>query len=212
MRISYNWLKDYVDIKISAQKLAEMLTMAGLSVDSVEKRPDDSILEIEVTSNRPDWLSYIGVAREVAALTGKKLKIPSCVVRRASCEKIRNTQYTIRNTISVKIYDKKLCPRYTARIIRNVKVGESPEWLKKKIEAIGLRPVNNIVDITNFCLFETGEPMHAFDLDKLSGRKIIVRKAANGEKLSTIDCAVRILGDETLVIADSTSPVAIAGL
>ncbi|MCX5665750.1 MAG: phenylalanine--tRNA ligase subunit beta, partial [Candidatus Omnitrophica bacterium] len=116
MRLSYNWLKDYVDIKLSPEKLAELLTMAGLCVDSIHKKGDDAVLEIEITSNRPDWLSYIGVAREVAALTGKKLKIPSVSTLSAKKSTAK---------ISVKVVDKKLCPRYTARIIRNVKVGES---------------------------------------------------------------------------------------
>lgn len=210
MRISYNWLKDYVDINMPAEKLAHILTMAGISVDSIEKKGDDSVLEIEITSNRADWLSYIGIAREVAAITGRKLKIPSCVVRRASCEKKRNTQYAIRTTIRVE--DKKLCPRYTARIIRNVKVGESPAWLREKIEAIGLRSVNNIVDITNFCLFETGEPMHAFDLDSLSGGTVIIRHAKKGEKITIIDGTARALDESMLVIADMEVPVAVAGV
>ncbi|MDP3730768.1 MAG: phenylalanine--tRNA ligase subunit beta [Candidatus Omnitrophota bacterium] len=227
MRISYNWLKNYVDIKLSPEKLAELLTMAGLCVDSVHKKGDDSVLETEITSNRPDWLSYIGVAREVAALTGRKLKVPSA----RHCEEAyrptkqskkeiassltsfapRNDKET-RNTVSVKVDDKSLCPRYTARIIRDVKVGESPDWLKEKLEAVGVRSVNNIVDITNFCLFETGEPMHAFDIDKLSGRDIIVRKASKGEAIVAIDGTKKILDESMLVIADSKAPVAIAGV
>jgi len=204
MRISYSWLRDYVDIRVPPEKLAELLTMAGLSVDSIDEKNGDSILEIEITSNRPDWLSYIGVAREVAALTGRKLKLSSFVHRSSSIVKNKRTTITIA--------DKLLCPRYTARIIHNVKVGESPKWLKERIESIGLRSVNNIVDITNFCLFETGEPMHAFDLDKLSGQSIIVRRASRGEKIKTIDGIERSLDEEMLVIADDKSPVAIAGI
>lgn len=203
MRISYNWLKDYVDIKVPPEKLAETLTMAGLSVDSIERKGDDSILEVEITSNRPDWLSYIGVAREIAAVTGSKLKIPEV-------KNIRTPKTGHRTPI--KIEDKKLCPRYTARIIRNVKVGESPAWLKKKIESIGLRSVNNVVDVTNFCLFETGEPMHAFDLDSISGNMVIVRKALKNEKIVVIDGTERALDDSMLVIADSSNPIAIAGV
>lgn len=112
----------------------------------------------------------------------------------------------------VKVEDKKLCPRYTARIIRNVQVGASPGWLKKRIEAVGLRPINNIVDITNFCLFETGEPMHAFDLDNLSGGAVIIRKAAKGEKIILIDGTERLLDESMLVIASSALPVAVAGV
>ncbi len=216
MRLSYNWLKDYVDIKLSPEKLAELLTMAGLCVDSIHKKGDDSVLEIEITSNRPDWLSYIGVAREVSALTGRKLRMPAS--RRAGLNppyglgKKRGIGHNVEGVIIVKVVDKKLCPRYTARIIRNVKVGESPKWLKERLEAVGLRSVNNIVDITNFCLFETGEPMHAFDLDKLGGGTVIVRKAAKGEKIKSIDGIERTLDNEMLVISDDTYPVAIAGV
>jgi phenylalanyl-tRNA synthetase beta chain len=241
MRLSYNWLKDYVDVKLPPEKLAELLTMAGLCVDSIHKKGDDFVLEIEITSNRPDWLSYIGVAREVAAITGAKLKTSSTrhcegakrpkqsqktgLLRRpdgllAMTKEIASSLTSfaprndeeMRNTVSVKVEDKKLCPRYTARVIRNVKVGESPKWLKDKLEAAGLRSVNNIVDITNFCLFETGEPMHAFDLDKLEGRAIIVRRASKGEKIRAIDGLERTLDNETLIIADDKSPVAIAGV
>jgi phenylalanyl-tRNA synthetase beta chain len=210
MKISYNWLKDYVDIRVPVEKLAEILTMAGLTVDSIVKNGDDAVFEVEVTSNRPDWLSYIGVAREVAAITGRKVKIPQ-----QSKKEIASLPSVARNDnlkISVKVEDKKLCPRYTARVIRNVKVGQSPEWLKKKIEAIGLRSVNNIVDITNFCLFETGEPMHAFDLNNISGGSVMIRKAAKGERLMVIDGTERLLDESMLVIADSSSPIAIAGV
>jgi len=112
MRISYNWLKEYIDINMPPEKLAEVLTMAGLSADSFSKAGDDWIFELEVTSNRPDWLSYIGVARELSAITGRKLKMPSVT-------KIRCTKYDVRSTIKVAVDDKKLCPRYTARVIRN---------------------------------------------------------------------------------------------
>lgn len=212
MLISYKWLQDYVGIKMPAERLAELLTMSGLSVASVKSLGGDHIFEIEVTSNRPDWLSVVGVAREVAAITGRKLKVPSSVVRRPLSAKKQSPNPQPQTPVSIKVEDKKLCPAYTARVIRNVKVGESPEWLKAKIEAMGLRPVNNIVDITNFCLFETGEPMHAFDLDTLSGREIIVRKAKKGEKIVTIDGTERPLDGSCLVIADHDNPAAIAGV
>ena len=137
--------------------------MSGLTTESVQKLGEDHILEIEVTANRPDWLSYIGVARELSAITGAKLKVPSG----ASGKK-----QTVKNEIEIKVTveDRALCPRYTARVIKNVKIGDSQDLMKKKLAAMGLKPVNNIVDITNFCLFETGEPMHAFDLDKIDRR------------------------------------------
>lgn len=209
MRLSYNWLKDYVDINIPIERLAQTLTMAGLSVDSIEKKGDDTVFEIEITSNRPDWLSYIGVAREVAAVTGRKLRVPEVKKPQVASHKSTKSQ---EHKIVVKVEDKKLCPRYTARIVHDVKVGESPEWLKKKIESIGLRSVNNIVDITNFCLFETGEPMHAFDLGTLSGGTIIVRNASKNEKITVIDGTQRALDESVLVIADSSGAVAVAGV
>lgn len=204
MRISYSWIKEYVDIKETPEGLSDMLMSAGLPTESIEDVGSDKVLEVEVTANRPDWLSYIGVAREIAAITGRKLKIPS--VAKAQHAKGRKAQ------VKVRIEDKTLCPRYTARIIRNVKVGDSPAWLKARLESMGLRAVNNIVDITNFCLFENGEPMHAFDLDKLSGGEVTVRRAKKGEKISAIDGIERPLEENMLVIADSSKPVAIAGV
>ena len=168
MRISYNWLKEYVVLKESAEDLSEMLMSAGLPTESIENIGGDKIIEVEVTANRPDWLSYIGVAREVAAITGRKLMIPLVKKPEIKAKKVE---------IKIRVEEKELCPKYTARVIRNVKVGESPAWLKARLEAMGLRPVNNIVDITNFCLFETGEPMHAFDLDKISGGEVFVKRA-----------------------------------
>lgn len=203
MKISYNWLKEYVNIKLAPDKLAQALTMAGLSVDFVKPYGQDHIFEIEITANRPDWLSVIGVAREVAALTGGKLKIPSN-------PKIKRSPSEF--GIKVKVEERGLCQRYTARIIRNVKVGESPAWLKARIEALDLRSVNNIVDITNFCLFETGEPMHAFDLDKIEGSEIIVRKALQGEKITLIEGTEKVLDKSMLVIADCKKTLAIAGI
>lgn len=203
MKISYDWLKEYVNIKLAPDKLAQALTMAGLSVESVKPYGQDHIFEIEVTANRPDWLSVIGVAREVAALTGGKLKIPlNPKIKRGPSKP----------GVKIKIEERGLCPRYTARIIRNVKVGASPAWLKARIDALGLRSVNNIVDITNFCLFETGEPMHAFDLDKIEGSEIIVRKALQGEKITLIEGAEKALDKSMLVIADSRKTLAIAGV
>ena len=204
MRISYNWLKDYIDLNIPSEKLSELLTMAGLTTESIQKTGDDHIFEIEITANRPDWLSYIGVARELAAITGGKLKIPGMTkVKAANLKGLK---------VKVEVQEKVLCPRYTARVMRNIKVGESPSKLRKRLEVMGLRTVNNVVDITNFCLFETGEPMHAFDLDKIDGPEIIVRRARKPEKIITIDGIERTLTDSMLVIADRSKPIAIAGV
>lgn len=204
MKISYNWLREYVDVKNSAIAVAQWLTMAGLEVTSLEEKPKDAVLEIEVTTNRPDWLSIIGVAREVSAITGKRLRLPK--VPNILPVATRDRQ------IKVEIDDKPLCPRYTARVVDGVRVEPSPQWLKEHLETIGVRPINNVVDVTNFCLFELGQPMHAFDYDKLIGQTIIVRRAKKGEELITIDNTKRVLDGDMLIIADEKRPIAIAGV
>jgi len=205
MKVTYNWLKEFVEIKISPASLAEKLTMAGLEVKSIEEKDGDFIFEIEITSNRPDWLSVLGVAREVAAVTGRKLKNQKS--HKALKPAIKNPQQ-----FSIVIEDKKDCFVYTTKIIRDVKVGQSPNWLKKRLELVGLRSVNNVVDITNYVLFELGEPLHAFDMDRLIPHSIIVRRAKNNESLVSIDGEVRRLSSDILVIADKEKPVAVAGV
>lgn len=202
MRVSFNWLKDYVDIPISPEEIAEKLTMAGLEVTSKTKLDQDVIMEIEVTPNRADCLSIVGVAREIAAVTGKKLKLP----------KLPSFRGRTQASIPIQIQDKLLCQCYLGRVIKNVEVGPSPEWLIHRLEVMGIRAVNNIVDITNFCLLEFGQPLHAFDLDKLQGQKIIVRRALKDEEIITIDGVKRQLHPDMLVIADKAGPQAIAGI
>jgi len=203
MRVTYQWLKEFVGITLSPQELAERLTMAGLEVVSLEKAGQDHILEIEITSNRPDWLSVAGVAREVAALTGKTLTLPL-----PKGIKARGRSGGIR----IVIENKKDCPLYTAKVIEGVKVGPSPEWMRRRLEAVGCRSINNVVDITNYVLFERGQPLHAFDADLLGTDTIVVRRAARGETIPLIDGAEKALDQEVLVIADRQRPVAIAGV
>ncbi len=210
MKVTYSWLKDLVDLKISPQELAEKLTMAGLEVVALEKIGQDFVLEIEITSNRPDWLSVLGIAREVAAITGRKLKSNAGRLVVKGQGKIKNLIPKIKNLIVIE--DKKDCSLYIASIIKNVKVAPSPEWLKQRLESVGCRSVNNIVDITNYCLFELGQPLHAFDLDKLSQKELRVRRAKANEKIVTIDGVTRLLNPEILVIADAHQSVAIAGI
>lgn len=204
MKISYNWLKDYGKHSLSAEELSERLTNAGLVVDNITAIDKDFCLDVEVTSNRPDCLGFIGIAREVDAVTHSGLIIPDVDYATVSED--------IKDITSVTVKDKELCQRYTARIIRSVNIGPSPEWLQERINTIGLRPVNNIVDITNYVLMESGQPLHAFDFDKLSGNKIIVRRAVNGEVMAAIDGSKCKLTSDMLVIADSKKPVAIAGV
>lgn len=202
MKLSFNWLKEYIPLNIKPDLLAHKLTMAGLEVKGIETLPDgNAVFEIEVTPNRPDCLNVVGIAREVSAILNKTLKSPALKQFHRPKEKC-----------DVTILDPKGCSRYIGTVIRDVKVSSSPEWIQKHIMSIGLRSINNIVDITNFCLFEIGQPLHAFDWDKLQGGKIIVRRAKENEILVTIDGVERRLDPSILVIADERKPVAIAGI
>ena len=165
---------------------------------------DDSIVEFEITSNRPDCLSVIGLARESAATFGTQLRIPVPVVRGSGGD--------INELLSIEILDHELCPRYTARMVKNIKIGPSPKWMRQRLRAAGVRPINNIVDITNYVMLEYGQPMHAFDYACLDGDRIIVRTAGEGEVMKTLDGAPRALTSEMLVIADAKKPVGVAGV
>jgi phenylalanyl-tRNA synthetase beta chain len=208
MKVIYSWLKDFVEIKISPRALADKLTLAGLEVTSLEKKYGDFIFEIEITANRPDLLCVVGIAREVAAILGHRLKV---IGNRLDKKYLSPITYHL-SPIAIKVEDKKDCPLYTAKIIKGVEAGPAPDWIKRRLELMGSRSVNNIVDITNYILFERGEPLHAFDLDKLSQGEIIVRRATKDEGLITIDGVERKLSPEILVIADRETPVAIAGV
>lgn len=165
---------------------------------------DDTVLELEITPNRPDCLSMIGVAREVGAITQRLMHKPEVTVIE-SAEKASDVA-------SVEILDPDLCPRYSARIIRNVKIGPSPLWMQARLQKAGMRPINNIVDITNYVMLETGQPLHAFDFNTLHGHKIIVRRPKDGEHMQTLDGVLRELDSSMLVIADADRPVALAGV
>ena len=204
MLISYHWLRELTNTGLRPHELRERLTMVGLAIDAVESHADDSVLDVEVPSNRPDCLSHVGIAREVTVIERKELRLPE---PRSVKIDGRSADLT-----SVEIKDPDLCPRYAARLVRGVKIGPSPDWLAKRLEGIGQRPINNVADITNYVLHETGQPLHAFDLQKLSGRRIIVRRASRGEKLRTLDGVDRELTEEMLVIADAQNAVALAGI
>jgi phenylalanyl-tRNA synthetase beta chain len=165
---------------------------------------DDAILEVEVTPNRPDCLSIVGVAREVAALTGGRLRPADCAVRESPAVTTAGWRVTIK--------DSELCPRYAARLITDVTVGPSPAWLAQRLRAVGLRPINNVVDVTNYVLWELGHPLHAFDGDLLTDRHVVVRRARPGESVVTLDGQTRSPGDAMLVIADAARAVAVAGV
>lgn len=178
--------------------------MVSLAIDAVDEHKDDFVLDVEVPSNRPDCLSHIGIAREVSVIENTTVTLPQ--------EKPAATAGHAGGLTSVQILDPDLCPRYTARLVKGVKIGPSPDWLIEKLESIGQRPINNVADITNFVLHEMGQPLHAFDFDKLGGKRIVVRRASKDEKLETLDGVERVLTADMLVIADAEKPVALAGI
>lgn len=215
MKATWKWIDSYVGTGLDAEAVAEKLTMAGTEVERTEEVGDDVCYTLEVTSNRTDCLSVIGLARELAACTGKVVNHP---------EPAYETGGKASEVSSVTIEPDALehCPYYTAQVIRNVKVGPSPEWLKERLEGIGLKPINNIVDITNFVMYETGQPLHAFDKDKLAGGKIVVRMAKDGERFDPLVDRLRDrdepereyvrLDPDVLVIADAENPQAVGGI
>lgn len=204
MEFSLSWLAEYVDLPADPQDLARRLTSVGLAVEGVSAHGDDTVLDIDVTTNRPDCMNHFGVAREIAVAYGRPLRQPPVAPSEGEGD--------VQDLASVEIQEDVYCPRYTARVVRGVTIGPSPEWLRRRLESIGLRPINNVVDVTNFVLWELGQPLHAFDLDTLAGRRIIVRLAKRGEKLVTLDGTERKLDERVLVIADAERAVALAGV
>jgi len=186
------------------EEIARRLTNSGLEVEDVRTEGDDVIIETEVTWNRSDLLSHIGTAREISALTGVALELPEVEVAESA--------RPVEELTSVEVLDTDLCPQYTARVITGVRVAPSPAWLADRLVAVGLRPVNNVVDITNFVLLECGQPLHAFDMEKLAERRIIVRRAKSGETITSIDGTRHELDPTVLVICDAAHPVAVAGV
>lgn len=204
MNISYNWLRELTGTTLEPRELGARLTMVGMAVEGVHEAGDDFVLDFDLTSNRPDCLSHLGIARELAVLEGLSVRLPEVVPSRVGG---RVADFT-----AVEIADEDLCPRYAARVVRGVKIKPSPAWLVKRLEAIGQRPINNVADITNFVLHEMGQPLHAFDLQKLTEQRIVVRRARAGEKIRTLDGVERELDEQMLVIADAVRAVAVAGV
>ena len=207
MNISYNWLRDLIDIDLSPDELAKKLTGVGLAVEGIHAHGDDFVLDIDLTSNRPDCLSHLGIAREIAAIIRAETRPAGSVPPNGS---FGIAQDSASNLITVQ--DPDLCSRFTARIIRNVRIAPSPKLLVDRLEAIGERSINNVADATNYVMHELGQPMHSFDLDKLAEKRIVVRRAKNGETITTLDEVERKLGDSMLAICDAEKPVAVAGI
>ena len=204
MKASLNWLKEFVEVAAEPRKLKADLTMIGLGVESFASVRDDVVLDIEVTTNRPDCLSHYGIARELATHYRKPLK-PLRVA-------VKESGKPAAGEVSIEIADADLCARYCGRVVQNVHVKPSPPWLRDRLEAVGARSINNVADATNYVLMELGHPLHAFDLARLRKKKIIVRRAGRGERLRTLDGNDRTLRPEDLLIADSERPVALAGV
>ncbi len=207
MKISLSWLREFVEIPADPAVVKAALVGVGLGVESYAPVEGDLVFEIEVTTNRPDCLSHYGTARELAALYGRPLKPLNEIV-----SGLKESETTAASEAAIEIAAPDLCPRYCGRVVRDVQVNPSPAWLVKRLEAVGQRPINNVADVTNYVLMELGHPLHAFDLARLRHRKIIVRRAKNGEFLKTLDGVGRTLTQDNLIIADAERAVAIAGV
>lgn len=209
MIVSRRWLADYVPLPESTAELTRRLTLAGLNLEEFHdvteglSRPDVAV-DLEVTSNRPDCLGHIGVAREISVLFRQPLAIPAAAVTESS--------EAVAAAVAVSIDCPDLCPEYHARVIRGVKIGPSPAWLQDRLKAVGINCVNNVVDVTNYVMLECGQPLHAFDFDRLQGGCIVVRRASASEKIRAIDQRDYQLSDQMCVIADARRPVAVAGV
>lgn len=204
MKISLDWLKDYVDTGLGRDETAERLTMIGLVPETVEDRDGDAVLDLETYANRPDTLGHLGVARELAALLEKPLLSPEWPL-------VELPEATA-DVADVQIAAEALCPRYCGLVVRGVPVGPSPDWLRRRLEAMGLKPINTVVDVSNYVLFATAQPIHTFDLGRIGGGCIVVRKAKRGETLVDLDGRTLELTPDMLVIADESRPVALAGV
>ena len=204
MKISYLWLKEFVDFEASPHQLADDLSMAGVVAEGLESAGSDTILDFDITSNRPDCLSHAGVAREAAACYRQPLKTVDT--------KVLESAEAAASRIAVTIESPELCARYCARVIRNVKVAPSPSWLAQRLERLGVRSINNVVDATNYVLLELGHPLHAFDLSRVRQGEIVVRQARAKEELVTLDGETRELKPGMLVIADRERALALAGV
>lgn len=204
MLFSARWLAEHVDLPEDVRELARRLTAAGHAVEGIEEKEHDALLDVEVTTNRPDCMNHLGLAREIAVLYGRPLRFPQ-IAPPESAERVEDAA-------AVEIEEEIFCPRFAARVVRGVEVKESPAWLRDRLTSIGLRPISNVVDVTNFILWEMGQPLHAYDLDRLAGRKLIVRLAHRGERLTTLDGVDRELDEQMLVIADAERPVGLGGV
>ncbi len=200
MLLALEWLEEFIKTDMDKDKISEFLTMAGLEVEGEELTGGDVVLEVNITPNRPDCLSVFGVARELRAATGKTINLPEINI---------SDDFTPEFTVRI---DSPLCKRYAGRIIKGVRIGPSPGWLKRRLELSGIRSINNVVDVTNYVLLELGHPLHAFDLDTLKGGMIRVDTAGSSLSFETLDGVKRTIPEDGLLIWDGERPVALAGI
>jgi phenylalanyl-tRNA synthetase beta chain len=217
LKLLYSWLREFVDLRVAPEELAARLTLCGFEVSALEPRsalesPPDAVLDIDVTTNRPDCLSVVGLAREVAAIYDLPLRLDGVGSddRPPGPAEMRPTAADEAGIV-VTLEEPDLCPRYVAAVAE-VDVGPSPPWLAERLRAVGFRPINNVVDVTNYVMVELGHPLHAFDFDRLAGGELRVRRARAGERIRTLDGVDRQLAEQMLVIADRDRPQAIAGV
>jgi phenylalanyl-tRNA synthetase beta chain len=206
VRVLWSWLMELVDLPIPPDpaEWEERFPMLGLGVESVERVGEDWVFDLETTTNRPDWLGMVGVAREVAAACRGRLRLPEV--------HLEESDPPAHHAAWVEVTDPQLCHRYVGRVVVDVRVGPSPRWMAERLERCGIRSINNVVDVTNYVMLETGQPLHAFDLDRLSGGGVVVRAARAGEVLVTLDGVERRLPEGALVIADRERVVALGGI
>ncbi len=202
MKLSPSWISDFVDLPVDFARLADELTLSGVAVEGISGEGDNTVFEMEITTNRPDAMNHYGVAREASALYDVPLKPLD----------IKLPSFQGKSDITIDIQDPELCPRFTAREIRGVTIKPSPSNIANRLQLLGHKAINNAVDATNYVLWESGKPTHVFDLDLLEGRKLIIRKARSGERLKTLDGVERELSTEDLVVADAAKPVGLAGV
>src|SRR5438309_4294113 len=218
MKLSAQWIRDFVDLTVDNDRLAEALTNVGISVEGISGSGADTVFEMEIGTNRPDAMNHYGLAREAAAIYDLPLK-PLSAGNSMTGKGTTGTGQTGRGTASaaevsfpITVEEPQLCPRFSARIIRNTKIKPSPENVAHRLQLLDQRPISNAVDATNYVLWEIGEPTHVFDADLLEGDQIIVRKARAGESLKTLDGVQRKLTKEDLVVCDAKKPVGLAGV
>jgi phenylalanyl-tRNA synthetase beta chain len=204
MKVLYDWLKEFAELTATPEDLRTRLSLSGTAIEALEQTVAGPMLDAELTSNRADCLGHYGIAREAAALYRLPLKLVKPQLREAA--------EAISSATRVSIECPELCGRYTARVVRGVKVQPSPDWLRQRLEALGQASINNVVDATNYVMLELGQPLHAFDLDTLSEHRIVVRRARPGEKMRTLDGLERALTTDMCMIADASRPVAIGGV